>query len=144
MIVLCFKYHQNRTANKELNFFWEGAQSSARTKFEYLGGQVLDNCIYCVFPPQKWPYWVFGPKRCAMFWNKRKHNFPIFSVNKIFISSFREIFRQKMLTKNIVLLRFCSKYFFLLQNVIFFFRSLRRLTKPHSITKRLTKLPTPH
>ena len=20
-------------------------------------------------PPQQWPNWVFGPKRCAMFWN---------------------------------------------------------------------------
>ena len=25
-------------------------------------------------PPQKWPHWVFGPKRCAMFWNLWKKN----------------------------------------------------------------------
>ena len=26
-------------------------------------------------PPQNWPNWVFGPKRCSMFWNLRKKQF---------------------------------------------------------------------
>ena len=28
-------------------------------------------------PPQKQPYWVFGPKVCAMCWNQWKNYFPI-------------------------------------------------------------------
>ena len=52
--------------------------------------------------PQKWLNWVFGPKRCVMFWNVCRINYPI---SLYFFKVFSRFF-----TKNLILPWLHSNY----------------------------------
>ena len=63
-------------------------------------------------PPQKWPNWIFDPKRRAMFWNLSRNNFQVFAIFILWemVDFVHKVLRKLTKMSPKIVIQWCSNF----------------------------------